>query len=159
MKSCSLNPRGNSWISARTSDWMVASLRPPAPAARRLAMSPNWSSRIRVSMGSWAVTPSIARVRPAVQNCGMSMSAATHPSAPELVGDELRERFASLTAKEFDVVRDALVWHFKYMRPTITKSLDDTSMPAEHYREKFRELHSGMSKLGIRVRSPLPPLA
>lgn len=86
----------------------------------------------------------------------MSQQPPTWILAPELVDDELRERFAALTAKEFDALRDALVYHFNYVRPDITKSLDDTSMPAKHYRDKFRQLHSGMSKLGIRVRSPLP---
>lgn len=75
---------------------------------------------------------------------------------PELVDDELRERFASLTAKEFQAVRDALVYHFNYVRPDVTRMLDDDSMPARSHREQFQELHAGMSKLGIRVRSPLP---
>lgn len=53
-------------------------------------------------------------------------------------------------------MRDALAWHFNYVRPDITRSLDDDSMPARHYREKFRDLHTAMGKLGIRARSPLP---
>ncbi len=76
--------------------------------------------------------------------------------APELVDDEVRERFASLTAKEFQALRDALVYQFNYMRPTITRMLDDDSMPAREQREQFRQLHAGLTKLGIRVRSPLP---
>lgn len=89
----------------------------------------------------------------------MSTPEAIHQSVPELVDDELRNRFASLTAQEFEAVRDALLWHFNYVRPDITRMLDDNSMPARNHREQFQKLHAGMSKLGIRVRSPLPPMA
>ena len=61
---------------------------------------------------------------------------------------------AGLTAAEFDALVDAAAWYAQYHSHMIAEEADDPSAMAVARRERFRELHGGLRKLGIRLRQP-----
>lgn len=106
----------------------------------------------RVTKCDWAASEPASTMRGMVP----STSSRPHRLDENLVDDDLRARFATLTNREFTSLREALAYHFSYVRPGITRALDDDSMPARLRRDDFATLHAAMGKLGIRMRSPLP---
>ena len=59
-----------------------------------------------------------------------------------------------LTGNELDALLDAAAWYAKYHHRMIAEEADDPSAMAVARRERFRDLHAGLRKLGIRLRQP-----
>lgn len=72
----------------------------------------------------------------------------------ETVDEETLERLAALTPRELKALVDASLWYAKYHEQSITEKADDSSAASVARREKFQDLHSGLRKLGARIRSP-----
>lgn len=72
----------------------------------------------------------------------------------ELVSEELRERFSTLTAEEFRAINEALVWYAKSRNRDIVDLMSRPELPGRERIEQFERLHSGLRKLGTRIRSP-----
>lgn len=62
--------------------------------------------------------------------------------------------FDDLSEAEFDAVIAAAAWYAKYHESIIAKLADDRSAVATARRERYQELHTGLSKLGLRLRRP-----
>jgi hypothetical protein len=69
----------------------------------------------------------------------------TAPDATELT---------HLTRGELDALLDAAAWYAKYHHRMIADEADDPSAMAVARRDRFRELHTGLRKLGVRLRTP-----
>jgi hypothetical protein len=59
-----------------------------------------------------------------------------------------------LTQEELDALLDAAAWYAKYHHRMIAEEADDPSAMAVARRDRFRELHAGLRKLGVRLRIP-----
>jgi hypothetical protein len=60
----------------------------------------------------------------------------------------------SLTESELDALVGAAAWYAKYHHRIIADEADDPSARAVARRDRFRELHEGLRKLGVRLRRP-----
>jgi hypothetical protein len=59
-----------------------------------------------------------------------------------------------LDAPELEALIGAATWYAKYHERMIAELADDSSALAETKRERFQDLHRGLSKLGVRLRRP-----
>jgi hypothetical protein len=59
-----------------------------------------------------------------------------------------------LSATERQAVAEAAAWYAKYHERMISERADDRSAAAVAQRERYLDLHSGLRKLGIRLRMP-----
>lgn len=74
--------------------------------------------------------------------------------ADEQLDVETLEKLAALTPREYKALIDASLWYAKYHEKSVAEKADDVSALAVARREKFQDLHSGLRKLGARIRSP-----
>lgn len=72
----------------------------------------------------------------------------------EQLDAEILEKLAALTPREYKALVDASLWYAKYHEKSVADKADDDSALAVARREKFQDLHSGLRKLGARIRSP-----
>lgn len=59
-----------------------------------------------------------------------------------------------LSEREIAALVDASSWYAKYHERMIAELADDRSAMAVARRERFEHLHSGLRKLGVRMRRP-----
>jgi hypothetical protein len=64
------------------------------------------------------------------------------------------ENLAALSEPEIAALVDGAAWYAKYHQRFADKLADDPSAVAMAKREHFRNLFSGLGKLGIRMRVP-----
>jgi len=60
----------------------------------------------------------------------------------------------ALDHHELDALVAAGAWYAKYHERAVTELVDDASALAVARRERFRNLHAALDKLGVRVRRP-----
>jgi hypothetical protein len=63
-------------------------------------------------------------------------------------------RLEQLSRNELEALLDSAVWYAKYHAHIITERADDRSAAAESQRERYRDLHSALWKLGVKIRRP-----
>src|SRR5712691_2320555 len=61
---------------------------------------------------------------------------------------------AELSEQELRALLEAATWYAKYHERMIASQVDDRSAMADARRTKFRNLHVGLRKLGVRIRLP-----
>jgi len=59
-----------------------------------------------------------------------------------------------LDSSELEALVGAATWYAKYHERMIAELADDSSALAVTRRERFQDLHRGLSKLGVRLRRP-----
>ncbi len=59
-----------------------------------------------------------------------------------------------LSPEELQALAEAAAWYAKYHERMISQRADDRSAAAVAQRERFLELHTGLRKLGVRLRLP-----
>jgi hypothetical protein len=59
-----------------------------------------------------------------------------------------------LSPEELEALVGAATWYAKYHERMIAELADDGSAAAVAKRERYQALHSGLAKLGIRLRRP-----
>ncbi len=59
-----------------------------------------------------------------------------------------------LSRNELEALLDGAAWYAKYHHRMIAEQADDPSALAEARRERFRDLHAGLRKLGVVMREP-----
>ncbi len=60
----------------------------------------------------------------------------------------------TLSPRELRAITEAAAWYAKYHERMIAEHADDESAVAVARREQFEHLHTGLGKLGIRLRWP-----
>ncbi|MCC6223312.1 MAG: hypothetical protein IT201_07440 [Thermoleophilia bacterium] len=60
----------------------------------------------------------------------------------------------ALSEQELQALLEAAAWYARYHHRMIAEQADDPSALAETRRERFRDLHAGLRKLGIALREP-----
>lgn len=76
------------------------------------------------------------------------------PIAEETLDAATLETLALLSPREFKAIVDASLWYAKYHEHGVAEMAGDASALAVARREKFRDLHAGLGKVGARIRSP-----
>ena len=64
------------------------------------------------------------------------------------------ETLEALSGQELSALLDASVWYAKYHERMIAEQADDRSASALARRQRFRDLHMALHKLGVRIRRP-----
>jgi hypothetical protein len=64
------------------------------------------------------------------------------------------ETLEALNGQELSALLDASVWYAKYHERMIAEQADDRSASALARRQRFRDLHTALHKLGVRIRRP-----
>ena len=59
-----------------------------------------------------------------------------------------------LDEPEFEALVGAATWYAKYHERMIAELADDQSAVAVSKRQRFQDLHAGLTKLGVRLRRP-----
>lgn len=60
----------------------------------------------------------------------------------------------ALSEQELQALLEAAAWYAKYHHRMIAEQADDRSALAESRRERFRNLHTSLRKLGVHIRTP-----
>ena len=71
---------------------------------------------------------------------------------------EFEDKLGELTEEEFVQIRSAATWYAKFHARMIAERLDDPSAMAAGQRERYKELISGLRKIGARVYDPTVPV-
>ena len=64
------------------------------------------------------------------------------------------ESLETLSGQELSALLSASVWYAKYHERMIAELAADRSASALARRERFRDLHGALHKLGVRIRRP-----
>jgi hypothetical protein len=65
-----------------------------------------------------------------------------------------QQNFELLSKNELEALLDSAVWYAKYHAHMINERADDRSSAAASQRERYRDLHSAVWKLGVKLRRP-----
>lgn len=60
----------------------------------------------------------------------------------------------ALSEQELQALLEAAAWYAKYHHRMIAEQADDRSALAEARRDRFRNLHTSLRKLGVHMRAP-----
>ena len=64
---------------------------------------------------------------------------------------------ADLSPVELSALKRAAAWYASYHAPIISDRADDRSAMAAGQRDEYRDLLSGLRKLGVQMRDPIAP--
>jgi hypothetical protein len=59
-----------------------------------------------------------------------------------------------LSRNELEALLDSAAWYAKYHAHIINEQADDRSSAATSQRQRYRDLHSALWKLGVKIRRP-----
>jgi hypothetical protein len=59
-----------------------------------------------------------------------------------------------LSDRELSALVEAAAWYAKYHEQSVSATIGDDSATAHVRRERFRDLHSALRQLGVRLRLP-----
>jgi len=59
-----------------------------------------------------------------------------------------------LTESELNALLEGATWYAKYHAHIINEQADDRSSAATSQRQRYRDLHSALWKLGVKIRRP-----
>jgi len=71
---------------------------------------------------------------------------------------DIRDKVDEVSDEEFVQIRSAAAWYAKFHARMIAERLDDPSAMAVGQRERYKNLVSGLRKLGVRVHDPTVPV-
>lgn len=76
------------------------------------------------------------------------------PATAETLDEATLEKLAALSPRELKALVDASLWYAKYHERSVAETAGDASALTVARREKFQDLHTGLRKIGARIRSP-----